>query len=146
MISIFVPGTARTAGSKSAFKNGRGKLHLTHAGKHSKAWMDKVGWYVLQRVNRMILWEGPITLKLVFMRDRPKGHYGQGRNAGKLKPSAPPYPTTKPDLDKLNRAVGDALTGIVWKDDSQVVNLESSKLYCGPKDRPGVHITINQGV
>jgi len=38
-------------------------------------------------------------------------------------------PATRPsDLDKLVRAVLDALTGIVWKDDAQVVALKATKV------------------
>lgn len=37
--------------------------------------------------------------------------------------------TKKPDLDKLARAVKDALKGIVWKDDSQVVEIFTRKRY-----------------
>lgn len=36
---------------------------------------------------------------------------------------------TKPDLDKLVRGVCDALTGIVWEDDSQVTTIMASKRY-----------------
>lgn len=68
------------------------------------------------------LLDGPLYLAVTFRRPRPKGHYGTGRNAGKLKPSAPRFPTTRPDTVKLVRAVEDALTGVVWKDDSQIVH------------------------
>ncbi len=37
-----------------------------------------------------------------------------------------------PDLDKLCRACLDSLTGIVWRDDSQVVRLEANKDYGAP--------------
>lgn len=40
-------------------------------------------------------------------------------------------PTVRPDLDKLLRAVLDALTGIAYQDDSQVVQVTTSKVY-GP--------------
>ena len=144
IIELFVPGIARTAGSKSAFKDKFGKVHLTHAGKYSKGWMDSVKWWALKTYGeRTILLTCPVILKLIFFRRRPKGHYGTGRNAGLLKDSSPEYPTSKPDLDKLNRAISDALTGIVFKDDSQVVKLESSKFYCGPEDKMGVFITID---
>jgi Holliday junction resolvase RusA-like endonuclease len=41
--------------------------------------------------------------------------------------------TVKPDLDKLSRALLDALTGIVYLDDSQVVYLRVSKRYGVPE-------------
>ena len=43
------------------------------------------------------------------------------------------YPTpTKPDLDKLERAIGDALTGIVFRDDSQIAWWSVWKVYGEP--------------
>ena len=38
-------------------------------------------------------------------------------------------PITKPDLDNIAKLVLDALNGIVYKDDSQVVELSISKFY-----------------
>ena len=37
--------------------------------------------------------------------------------------------TKKPDVDKLLRAICDALTGIVWRDDSQVCIVGINKVY-----------------
>ena len=42
------------------------------------------------------------------------------------------WPDRRPDLDKLCRACLDSLTGIVWRDDTQVVHLEASKDYGAP--------------
>lgn len=70
---------------------------------------------------------GPIALRLEFVRPRPKEHWGTGRNKDRLKPSAPKWPTGKPDLTKLTRAVEDALKGVIWCDDSQVVRQEIAK-------------------
>ena len=63
----------------------------------------------------------PVGLAITFYRARPKSHFGTGCNAGKLKSSAAGYPTARPDVLKLARAVEDALTGIAYRDDSQVV-------------------------
>jgi len=73
--------------------------------------------------------EEAIFLALVFHRPRPKGHFGTGRNANILKASAPEYPTQQPDTIKLTRAVEDALTGVVWRNDSQVVRHELLKVW-----------------
>ncbi|KKM18569.1 hypothetical protein LCGC14_1664390 [marine sediment metagenome] len=61
-----------------------------------------------------------VRLTMCFHRPRPTAHFGTGRNAGKLKASAPKYPKQRPDTLKLARAVEDALTGVIWRDDSQV--------------------------
>jgi Holliday junction resolvase RusA-like endonuclease len=79
------------------------------------------------------LLHGPLHLSLVFCLARPKGHFGSGRNADVVKPSAPRYPTVKPDATKLTRAVEDAMTGIVWRDDAQVVDQYVTKVYDEPE-------------
>ena len=110
-------------------------------------WMDKIGWYFLQKYGRPCLLTGAIVLELMFTLTRPKGHYGTGRNAGKLKPSAPEHPTTQPDMDKMLRAVQDGLTHIAWQDDSQVVFAKIGKRYCETRENTypiGVDIEIQE--
>jgi crossover junction endodeoxyribonuclease RusA len=41
--------------------------------------------------------------------------------------------TTKPDCDKLARGLADALTGIVYTDDAQIVELRVEKLFGTPE-------------
>lgn len=52
-------------------------------------------------------------------------------------------PTVAPDLDKYIRAVLDALTGICYGDDSQVVEIKAKKVY---SDTPGADINCYQFV
>lgn len=79
---------------------------------------------------------GPVRVSLAFKLRRPKGHTG----ARGLLPSAPLHPVVKPDIDKLARAVLDALTGPAFTDDSQVVELIVLKHYA--VGTPGVDIRI----
>jgi len=139
MIKFFVPGRAASAGSKSAFKTKAGKVVVTAASKFTKSWMDSVKWFAMNKVGRMCLLEGPLILTITFLLGRPKNHYGTGKNAGKLKSSAPPYPMVTPDLTKMVRAVEDALTGIIWRDDKQVAEQHTRKRYA---DKPGAEILI----
>ena len=50
-----------------------------------------------------------------------------------------PFHTKKPDLDNLAKLYLDSLTGVVWKDDSQVWSLHLYKEYSA---EPRVEITI----
>ena len=50
-------------------------------------------------------------------------------------------PSVKPDADKLLRAIFDALTGIAYTDDSQVVSVALTKAY-GPSER--VTVTVER--
>ena len=138
MIKFFVPGKAASAGSKSAYKVGD-KIVVAPASKFTKPWMDSVKWFAMKTVGSMCLLEGPVYLCILFVTSRPQGHFGTGRNAGKLKDSAPQYPTVQPDMHKLVRAVEDALTGIIWKDDKQVVKSNIEKVY---GEKPGAEIVI----
>lgn len=70
--------------------------------------------------------EGPVAISLDFYLVKP-------RTVKRDRPTVPP------DLDKLIRAVLDSLTGIAYLDDSQVVELVTSKNYA---EEPGVDITV----
>lgn len=47
--------------------------------------------------------------------------------------------TVKPDYDNLAKTIGDALNGIVWKDDAQIVDAHIRKLY---SSRPGLALRV----
>lgn len=50
---------------------------------------------------------------------------------------------TKPDLsDNLNKGLFDAMTGVLWEDDSQVVSIESHKGYCGVGELPHIDLQV----
>lgn len=68
-----------------------------------------------------------ITLKYVFK--RPKSHFGTGRNSAILKSSAPRFHTTKPDVDNLVKFTLDAMNGVFFMDDKQVVDIRATKVY-----------------
>ena len=88
--------------------------------------------------------DGPVSVTVDFYLPRPKSHYGTGRNAGALKPSAPAEHLTMPDLDKLTRAVGDALTRLAWRDDSQIVAWHAYKHYATSAHPVGATIMIQE--
>lgn len=73
--------------------------------------------------------ETPLRVSIEFRFARPDSHYGTGRNANTLKPSAPGWPIGRPDIDKLARATLDSLIGIAFHDDSRIVELSASKRY-----------------
>lgn len=150
-ITFYVGGIAKPAGSKRGFPIRRGgvftgRVAITDACKHTKSWQAQVKHAATEAVKEAgltQLLEGSLKLTLVFNVSRPKNHYRTGRNASMLRDSAPPFPITKPDLLKLTRAVEDALTGIVWRDDSQVVTEHLAKRFGG---LPGVSIEISEEV
>ena len=126
-ISFTVVGTPAPQGSKRHVGGGR----MIESSPHVKPWRESIRAAALEAMGED--WQqltGPVGLSLGFYLPRPKGHYGTGRNADSLRPSAPRHPVTKPDLDKLIRAVLDALTSAgLWRDDSQVVSILAGKEY-----------------
>jgi hypothetical protein len=66
---------------------------------------------------------GPVAVEVVLTLTRPRS----------VKPADRPWPSLKSphhgDIDKLARTVLDALTGVVVKDDAQVVELTATKVY-----------------
>lgn len=70
-----------------------------------------------------------IQLTITFIMPRPKAHYGTGRNAGKLKDSAPTYHISRPDLDNMVKFICDALEGVFWANDTVISKIEASKGY-----------------
>lgn len=130
MLQFTVPGEPKPQGSKRGFVTRHGKVALVEqAGRPLKTWRDTV---TTVAANARIAqgWdpyaEGPMTVELVFGMKRP------------LKPKHP-VPAVRPDIDKLTRAVLDALTAAhVWQDDSQVVSLRVEKTY----STPGVNVRV----
>lgn len=52
------------------------------------------------------------------------------------------YAGTRPDIDNLNKAVMDALTGVVYEDDSQVVSVRASKVFARLGERPHALVRV----
>jgi len=74
---------------------------------------------------------GPVSLVVTFFMPRP------------AKPKFEGYPAVKPDVDKLVRAVADALTiAKIWADDCLVVDLAVRKRFAGGEVQPGAYIAI----
>ena len=103
-------------------------------------WMNSIRAAAAEAFSGELI-TGPVRVSFVFHFARPKAHYGSGKNAAKLKPSAPVEHIQKPDLSKLVRCAEDALTGVVWRDDCQVVEyLGTGKHWTTEKERMVVTI------
>ncbi len=136
-IEFFVPGIAKTAGSKRAFIRG-GRAVVMEDCEKSKSWQGQVAMFASEAYSGELL-TGPLSVTFVFFRLRPKGHFGTGRNQGVLKTSAPIAPTGKPDVLKLARAAEDALSGVIYQDDAQIVD---EFLYDRYGTVPGLAVSI----
>lgn len=144
-IVIVVYGKAAPAGSKRGFVNKKtGGVILTDAAKGSRSWKSDVKDKAVERMDGWPPLSGPLRVEMLFWVRRPKGHFGSGRNLEVVKESSPRFPTVKPDLLKLARAVEDAMTGIVYGDDAQIVTEVLRKRYTVEAER--VEIVISENV
>lgn len=154
-IIIHVYGEAQPAGSKTSkvvYRKGRGGRPQPVRNKDGRIvtatydanaknltpWKNKIEQAVSEQYDGPVL-TGPLVVEFIFYRLRNKGHFGTGRNEGIVKDSAPAYPIVAPDALKLARAVEDALTGFVWRDDALIVDERIAKRF---GDRPRVEIRV----
>ncbi len=129
-ISFIVFGKQVTQGSKTVLPVGKGRFRAVDRNRRElNQWRGAIAQAAGAVMSSAEMFAGAVRLRIVFTLPRPKGHFGKGRNSMQLRPSAPQYPAKKPDLLKLARAVEDALSGVVYRDDSQVCKLEVEKRY-----------------
>lgn len=137
MIRMTVLGTPAPKGSSRAIMRGGKAVNVQGSSDVGKAKL--LAWATAVRQQALLtcgdiaapVFVGqPIRVAIVFRMMRPGGHYD--KKTGELKPGAPRYPATKPDGDKLERTTWDALTGIVFDDDSRIVAWSAVKEYALP--------------
>lgn len=152
-LEFFVPGEPVTQGSKTTvMKHGKpvvnprtGRPIIIEAKQRKlSAWRATVGWYAKQAYNRQCVTLDPIRFIVTFWRPRRLGDFRSigGTPSRLLRPSADAFPRVKPDSFKLCRAIEDALSGVIWHDDAQIVDHHIFKRYCRGTEQPGVHIVV----
>lgn len=142
-IHFTVPGEPVAQGSMRAYQGrviqGSDKGHRERLGN----WRTDVRAEAFKAMNTAPPHGGAVHVDATFYYGRPKAHYGTGRNADVLKPSAPSMKVGKHDIDKLARSLLDALTSVVFLDDDQVTSLMVTKNWCPPgQERTAVWITL----
>lgn len=143
MIEFFVPGNPVAQGSKKAFFiKSLGRAVMTEACSKLKPWRSLVSMKAEQAMGHNNPFTCPVAVVVTFSFNRPKGHFGTGKKARTLKADSPVFKTSKPDVDKLLRGMLDAMTGIVYSDDSLVAHIEGSKVYS--HECPGAFVSIKK--
>ena len=145
VIKFFVVGIPKPAGSKRVFVNKKTMRAIVtdDSGQAGTDWRGDVKAVALRVMDTPPI-AGPVYLDLEFRFPRPQSHISKTKAGKRLKASAPYFHTNKPDTTKLIRGVEDSLTGIVWRDDSQVVTQSAHKRYCNLDEQPGVYVEIQE--
>lgn len=123
VLRFVVHGKAAPAGSKKSVpkKGSPGQWIVIDDSAKSRPWKNQVGERAAELWDGQPLLDCPLSVEFTFYRVRGVTQYRSGRYAHLLKDSAPAYPTAAPDVLKTARAVEDALTGVVYRDDSRIV-------------------------
>lgn len=131
MIEFFVPGKPQAQGSKVKGRWG----NMREANNELGPWRERVAIAAYEAAGGMVFESGEqIALGLEFILYRPA-------SAPKTKwlPA-----TKKPDIDKMERAIQDALTHVLWPDDAQVTHVIKFKRVAESGEGPGAHIWVDR--
>jgi Holliday junction resolvase RusA-like endonuclease len=125
---------------------GKGRPRVGRGGGHARMFTPEknvssenlVGWTAAQAMAGRQVITGPVNVRLHIAMDIPASwsKVKQQRALEGLE-----HPTTKPDMDNVIKAIFDAMNGVVWKDDVQVIGLSTSKAY---GQAPGVRVEVRE--
>ena len=119
-----VVGRPAPQGSKSYLGKGRFKEQSPHV----SAWRNDVRNAASKHFGEALI-DGPVFIQMTFLFQRPNNHFISSNRDRPVREGSPYWVTKAPDLDKLQRSTNDALTGVIWIDDSQVVATLSQKFF-----------------
>ncbi len=116
-MTFTVLGPPACKGSTVSFM-GKGGRIVTKTDSHTLGgWTQAVKWAAKRAGVALVAKPAAVVVAVRFEFVKPQ-------SAGKR-----PHPTVKPDIDKTLRALLDALTGIAYEDDAQVIAVSAIKAY-----------------
>lgn len=135
-LKFFVPGEPIPEGSTKAFQRG-GKIIVTHDNDRLRSWRQAVQTVAVAAARQQgwpLEFDGPVVVGVTFWLPRPK---------------RPRFdvPAVKPDLDKLQRAIGDGLCpkvgpGVLAEDSRIVCWHDPTKRYADLQHPVGAAIVV----
>ena len=138
MIEFFVPGKPQQQGSKTKTRWGGIREDNTELG----PWRERVALAAYAALQGSDYDDddepgifGPVVMGLEFVLYRPK-------SLSRNKPTPPA--TKKPDIDKLERAILDACTHVIYADDAQVTTVFKHKRVAEYGEQMGVRVWIRE--
>ena len=127
-VSFFVAGVPRPQGSMRAIvSKSTGRAFLKNSSDTLAPWRNQIVQVATEGIEDegwSVFPSGPLELEVVFFFDRPKSHPKKRRAIDRG------IHYKMPDIDKLVRAVGDALSvSALIGDDDQIATLHAYKRY-----------------
>lgn len=126
-VAFFVPGDPVTQGSMKSIGRGR----IAHVkGPELTAWRTAIAAAARAAGANAVGDHQAVKVEATFWLPRPAS-------------VKRPFPSAKSDVDKLSRALFDALSGVAYVDDGQVVSLVVDKRYADDKHPTGVWVQVS---
>lgn len=122
---IRIKGNPVPQGSKTIGRHGNKSWIRDANAPKLKQWRNSVAYQ-----TPLLLLDEPLSLTLMFY--MPRG-----------KTVTRKYPSVKPDIDKLVRAVLDGMTGRLFIDDSRIIDVIARKRYADDHN-PGVVVEVER--
>lgn len=146
-IAIRVYGVPIPQGSKRVGRHGKRPVILDNNDQVLAPWRAHVRATAEDVCRYHDIVTGPVRTWVRFTFTRPPSHFLT--DGVRLRAGAPQFPGHGcGDVDKLLRAVLDAITGVAIHDDTQVVDVRARKFYAGENehalDQAGVDIILEE--
>lgn len=125
MIEITIPGDPQAQGRPRFAR--RGGFVQTYDPPESKKYKELVKLHAAKQKPEELLDEA-LFVEIVIFKKPPQSISKVKKNRVELDNESL-RPLTKPDVDNYAKGIKDALTGVIWTDDSKVVELIVSKFY-----------------
>ena len=121
----------------------QGRPKFTTIGGHARAYDPKksvdykkiVAYHAMQHKPKQLL-KGELEVEILIFKECLKSFSRKNMELAEL---GQLRPITKPDADNYAKGPLDAMKGIIWKDDGQIVDLIARKFY---SSRPRIEITV----
>ncbi|MFY1054686.1 RusA family crossover junction endodeoxyribonuclease [Ectopseudomonas khazarica] len=133
-VSFVVPGEPVGKGRpRLSTRHGFARMHSTDK---TIAYEGLIAHAAQQVMAGRDLIEGPVMVELHIALSIPQS---MSKKRKALAAAGDLFPTKKPDMDNVIKAIYDGLNGVVWKDDVQVVDAHVRKRF---GDTPGVSVRV----
>lgn len=135
MLTITIPGELRGKGRpRFSARGGFARAFTDAKTVNAEAWVRQCA----AQVHAGAPLAGPLSVQLAVAVAIPAS-WSKRKRADAIAGAI--WPTGKPDLDNQLKLVGDALNGIVWADDKQIVRAEVTRRYA---EAPQAVLTVTE--
>ena len=131
ILAIHIPGMPVAKGRPRFTGNGH-----VFTPKKSRDWETHASWCAREIMRGRVPIGGPVTVEIIAVFPVPVSWPKWKQDAAYTDQL---HHTTTPDCDNIAKAAKDAMNGIAWVDDAQVVSLQVDKRY---GQEPGVYVSI----